>query len=289
MNETNLASYCQNCESELTGPFCSNCGQAAKSRRGPIWTVSGEFLQDTLALDSKTFKSLLTLLFKPGVLTKAFLDGKRHSVLPPVRLYLAISLLFFFVFQIPSPEVEKSNVYIGNILLGHEEPIKGAPRYMIMHFGKENVLNTWFEQTYSEQIKVLKKSDPQLSVEKIFNSLEEVMPSMLIFFLPLFALVMKLLYLFKRVLYFDHLIFSLHFQTWLMGAVLIIYGLAQYHAAWSALSALVPIYLARAQKVTYQQTYWIVIPKTIMILVIYLALVTVAGMMSFMSAIALLE
>lgn len=289
MNETNLVTYCQNCEAQLNGLFCSNCGQSAKSRRGPIWTVSGEFLQDTLALDSKTLQSLLTLLFKPGVLTKAFLDGKRHSVLPPVRLYLAISLLFFFVFQIPTPDVEESNVYIGNILLGHEEPIEGASNFQIMHFGEESEVNTWFEETYSEQIKILKNKDAQLSVEKIFNSLEEVMPSMLIFFLPLFALVMKLLYIFKRVLYFDHLIFSLHFQTWLMGAVLIIYGLAQYHGAWSTLSALVPIYLAKAQKVTYQQTYWLVVPKTLIILIVYLALMTIAGMMSFMSAIALLE
>ncbi len=282
-------SYCQNCEAQLVGPFCSDCGQSAKSRRGPIWQVSAEFLQDTLALDSKTFQSLFTLIFRPGKLTKAFLEGKRHSVLPPVRLYLAISLLFFLVFQIPSPDVKESNIYIGNVLLGHEEPVKGAPNFQIMHFGKDNAANTWFETTYSEQIKVLKSADPQLSVEKIFNSLEEVLPTMLIFFLPIFALVMKLLYLFKRIFYFDHLIFSLHFQTWLMGAVLIIYGLAQYNAAWSWLSAFVPIYLAKAQKVTYQQTYWLVIPKTLLILVLYITLLSIAGMMSFMSAIALLE
>jgi len=288
MTNMTSTSSCANCETELSGLFCSNCGQSSKSRRGPIWNVSAEFMHDLFALDSKVLQSLFRLLVKPGVLTKQFLDGKRASVLPPVRLYLVISILFFFVFQIPTPDVSKDNVYIGNILLGHESPIDGAPNYQIFHFGEENRLNTWFEDTFKEQIIILKNADAQLSVEKIFNSLEEILPKVLIFFLPLFALVLKFLYAFKRILYFDHLIFSLHFQTWLMGAVLIIYGLALQNAWWSALSIFVPIYLAKAQKLAYQQTYWLVIPKTLAILVTYLVLIVIAGLTSFLSAIAML-
>lgn len=284
-----IITRCANCETALSGLFCSNCGQSAKSRRGPIWNVTAEFMQDLFALDSKVFKSLYTLLVKPGALSKQFLDGKRASVLPPVRLYLVISILFFFVFQIPTPDVSKDNVYIGNILLGHDEPIKGAHNFQIFNFGEDNPLNTWFEETFSKQIETLKTTNAQLSVEKIFNSLEEILPKMLVFFLPLFALVLKLLYAFKRILYFDHLIVSLHFQTWLMGAVLIIYGLALQNAWWSSLSVFVPIYLAKAQKVAYQQTYWLVIPKTLAILIIYFVLIVLAGMTSFLSAIAILE
>ena len=280
---------CTNCRAELYGLFCSNCGQASKSRRGPIWTVSMELAQDTLSLDSKVLQSLFTLLLKPGRLTKQFLDGKRASVLPPVRLYLVISLLFFFVFEIPTPDVSESNVYVGNVLLGSDEPKEGAPNLNIMSFGEDNQFNTWFEEVYKDQLVNLKNTNAQVSAEKLFSSLEDILPTVLIFFLPLFAIVLKLLYTFKRILYFDHLIFSLHFQTWLMGAVLIIYGLALQNPWWSALSIFVPIYLAMAQKFAYQQTYWLVIPKTIAIIVAYIVLLSIAAVASFLSAIAMLE
>jgi len=282
---------CANCDADLTGQYCANCGQSAKSRRGPIWRVTSEFADDIFALDSKVLKSLITLLFKPGVLSAQFLDGKRASVLPPVRLYLVMSLLFFFVFQIPSPDVSEDNVYIGNVLLGHEKPIEGRSNFTLVMFDsgqKDTLIGEWFDPYFEDKIELLKKTNSQVTIDRMFNSLESILPNVLILFLPLFAVVLKLLYFFKRILYFDHLIFSLHFQTWLMGAVLIIYALALQNAWWSALAILIPIYLAKAQKVVYKQTYWLVIPKTLTIIFTYLVLILFAGLTSFISAIALL-
>ena len=200
------AIQCANCEYELIGAFCSNCGQSCKSRRGPIWQVTGELLHELFALDSKMFSSLWSLLVKPGELTDRFLSGKRASVLPPVRLYLVVSILFFFVFEIPTPDISKDNVYIGNTLLGGEEPIEGRSNFSLFNFGDTNSeLDRWFENMFQDKIEVMKTDNPQVSIEKIFNSLEEILPKMLVFFLPLFALVLKTLYFFKRILYFDHL------------------------------------------------------------------------------------
>lgn len=280
---------CANCSELLTGKFCANCGQAAKSRRGPIWRVSYEFTEEFMALDSKMVQSLLTLLFKPGVLTARFLEGKRASVLPPVRLYLVISLLFFFVFEIPQQDVSKANVYVGKTLLGKEQPTEGFPNFSIMSSGKkESAVDRWFEETFAEQIVTMKESNAQLTVNNILNRLEDILPNALILFVPIFALVLKMLYAFKRILYFDHLIFSLQFQTWLMGMVLIIYALALQSGWWSALVLVIPIYLAKAQKTVYQQSYWWVIPKTIVIMIIYLALIFIAGITSLFSSIAML-
>ncbi len=291
-DSANQSNSCANCETELNGLFCSNCGQSAKSRRGPIWQVTAQFTDELFSIDSKVITSLVTLLIKPGVLSARFLDGKRASVLPPVRLYLVISLLFFFVFAIPSPDVSKANVYIGNVLLGPDKPIKGHSNYSLLSFdseqGEENKLESWLNEFIEDKRELLQSSNSQVTVDRMFNGLEEILPNILILFLPLFAVVLKVLYLFKRTLYFDHLIFSLHFQTWLMGAVLIIYALALQNAWWSALSLLIPIYLARAQKVVYRQTYWLVIPKTMMIIVIYLALILLAAIAAFLSSLALL-
>gem|GEM_PF-1783616 len=281
--------YCANCENELDGNFCAFCGQPAKSRRGPIWRVLGEFSEEIFSPDSKFFKSLLTLLFKPGHLSKQFIDGKRVSVLPPVRLYLVMSLLFFFVFNIPEIDVSENNVYIGDVLLGHEKPIKGRPTLQIFSQGdKDSFLSRWFEKSFAEKKEAMQKGNPQVTIDRIFNQLEELLPNALILFLPLFALILKMLYFFKRVLYFDHLIFSLHFQTWLMGMILIIYALATYNPLWSILTALIPVYLAKAQKVVYQQSYWLVIPKTFLIIIIYIFLLAVSAAAALLGAVALL-
>ena len=289
-NDQDTKSYCTKCEAILQGFYCSNCGQAAKNRRGPIWQMSAEFAHEVFSIDSKVLRGLWTLLLKPGVLTVEFISGKRMSVLPPVRLYLVVSLLFFFVFEIPTPDVREDNVYIGKVLLGHEKPTEDGSKYNIIGTGSERtIMDDWFESTFEDQIKLMKEKNPQVTVDRIFSHLENVLPNILILFLPLFALVMKLLYFFKRVLYFDHLIFSLHFQTWLMGAILIIYGLALHNPWWSALSLFVPVYLAKAQKVAYAQSYWLVIPKTLLIITIYIALLSVGAMVSLLSAIALLK
>lgn len=281
---------CANCQKELSGPYCSECGQAARNRRGPFWKMIAEISEDVLSFDSKFYKSILQILFKPGYLSRQFIEGKRVSILPPVRMYLVVSILFFFIFQIPNIDVSENNVYVGNVLLGHEEPIEGRPNIALFSIDDDQgVADQWFDEVFADKKKAMQEGIPQVTVDRIFNKLESLLPNALILFLPIFALMLKVLYLFKRILYFDHLTFALHFQTWLMGMSLIIYGLALQNPWWAFLSAVIPIYLAKAQKVVYQQTYWLVIPKTLIILVIYLALLTIAAVASMFAAIALLE
>lgn len=277
---------CSNCQTELSGLFCANCGQSAKSRRGPIWQVIGEFTEDVFSPNSKFLSSLADLLFKPGKLSRKFIDGKRVSILPPVRMYLVISLLFFIVFEIPTIDVTEKNVYIGDVLLGKEEPTKGQPTLSLFSTGdSDDPISRWINDLFADKKELMLKLEPQVTVDRIFNHLENALPNAVVLFLPLFALLMKLMYFFKRVLYFDHLIFSLHVQSWLMLMAMIIYGLALINVQWTWLSALVPIYLAKAQKEVYQQTYWLVIPKTLAIFLIYLLLLTLVGVAAMLAAI----
>lgn len=290
-SKAKVMNQCLNCQSELTGEFCSHCGQSVRSRRGPIWQVAKQFADDIFTIDSKVIQSLFVLLVKPGLLSKQFLNGKRASVLPPVRLYLVVSLLFFFIFQIPSPDVSNRNVYIGEILLGKEKADKDLPRFGLVMFEtgeKASFLEKWINDIIKEKKPVMKSTNAQITINDMFNNLESVLPNLLILFLPLFAIILKGLYLFRPSLYFDHLIFLLHFQTWLMGAILIIYALALQNAWWSALSVFIPIYLAKAQKNVYQQSYWLIVPKTIIILISYFALIVIAGLIAFLTAITML-
>jgi hypothetical protein len=86
---------CLNCGEVLTGQHCSHCGQRAKVRVLSLWGMLKELLGDLTDYDSRVWRTLRPLAFRPGKLTVDYLRGKRASYTPPFRLYLILSLAFF--------------------------------------------------------------------------------------------------------------------------------------------------------------------------------------------------
>jgi hypothetical protein len=91
---------CANCGTALNGPFCSNCGQKASDLHRPIWWIIGEFLDAVFGYDSRTFRTIWLLFAEPGEFTRRYIDGKRASMLPPFRLFVIATLLFFITLQV---------------------------------------------------------------------------------------------------------------------------------------------------------------------------------------------
>jgi Protein of unknown function (DUF3667) len=92
------ATLCANCGTPLNGKYCSACGQ--RHHDLPIhhfWHFVGEAAEDLTHADSRLWQTLIALLFRPGFLTREFLDGRRARYLPPVRLYLVVSVIFFVI------------------------------------------------------------------------------------------------------------------------------------------------------------------------------------------------
>src|SRR5690606_24846872 len=56
-----------------------------------------DFIGDLFNYDSRFFRTMHPLLLKPGWVTTEYLRGRRQKYLPPVRMYIFASLLFFFV------------------------------------------------------------------------------------------------------------------------------------------------------------------------------------------------
>lgn len=107
--------------------------------------------------------------------------------------------------------------------------------------------------------------------ERIVASAFHVLPQTLFVLMPLFALLLKLTYLFRRRLYMEHLIVALHshaflFLSLLLGMVLyMLHGWLVPHAAWLntplrlalvALWAWSLLYLLLMQKRVYRQGWW---------------------------------
>ena len=91
---------CKNCNSELVGLYCSECGQ--KNIENFTFTeLVKDFFDNIFSLDSRLFQTLKFLIIRPGFLTNEYWSGKRITYLPPFRLYLLTSILFFIIPRIP--------------------------------------------------------------------------------------------------------------------------------------------------------------------------------------------
>ena len=94
---------CLNCGEVLTGQHCSHCGQPARVRVLSLWGLIKDVVGDLLDVDSRVWRTLWPLAFRPGLLTQEFLRGRRARYTPPFRMYLVLSLVFFLVASLDDP------------------------------------------------------------------------------------------------------------------------------------------------------------------------------------------
>lgn len=88
---------CLNCGARLTGQYCGECGQRATQRLISVWELVRDAFGDLFELDSRLWRTLRPLLFQPGALTRDYLEGRRARYMPPFRMYLVLSLIFFVI------------------------------------------------------------------------------------------------------------------------------------------------------------------------------------------------
>ncbi|MEZ5954795.1 MAG: DUF3667 domain-containing protein [Hyphomonas sp.] len=86
---------CGNCGAIVSERYCPRCGQLGSDFHRPFFSLIASSIADTFALDSRLWRSLPLLLFRPGRLTRNYIEGKRARYVPPFRLFLLSSVLFF--------------------------------------------------------------------------------------------------------------------------------------------------------------------------------------------------
>ena len=56
-----------------------------------------DLMEDLFDLDSRFVRTMKPLLFKPGRLTRDYMEGRRFRYAPPMRLYIFSSIVFFLL------------------------------------------------------------------------------------------------------------------------------------------------------------------------------------------------
>lgn len=92
---------CPNCDYQLNESysFCPNCGQET-DLDDTIKGLLSHFLSDYFTFDSKIARSIIPLVTRPAFLTKEYLEGKRVQYIPPLRLFIFLSIIFFLLLSL---------------------------------------------------------------------------------------------------------------------------------------------------------------------------------------------
>lgn len=110
---------CPNCATQLGGKFCQGCGQPAHLHVPSAREFLHEFIAHYVALEGKLWKSMALLLFKPGRLTLEYIQGRRVRYVEPLRLYLSFSIIFFALFKL-------SGIQVANLGEPHKPAVTAA-------------------------------------------------------------------------------------------------------------------------------------------------------------------
>ena len=99
-SEEQTIQQCKNCEETFDASFeyCPYCGQETEDNL-TIGVLCSNNIDNYISIDARFFRSFGTLMTKPGVLARRFVDGKRLKYLHPAQFYLFISVIFFFIFS----------------------------------------------------------------------------------------------------------------------------------------------------------------------------------------------
>lgn len=297
----------------MQGPYCHQCGQPVKGLVRPLSGWLADFLDGVVQWDGRIPRTLVPLLMRPGFLTREYLAGRRVRYVTPVRLFLFLVIALFVavnwlvdldvslggdVVALAPGEDDRERVERIVAWLPQAErqaalrealsppSVAGLPETGAgVDPGQNRTHLSWLSDELNERLDQAARRaqrDPRAFVEQMLS----VAPQALTLMLPLFALVLKVFYLFSRRLYMEHLLVALHSQAFVALALLLILLLASLAGPardwpwlvtglrWmgTALWAWIPVYLLLAQKRIYGQGWLLTVLKYVLAGTVYLIL-----------------
>ena len=87
---------CLNCGAALTGPYCHQCGQHAHVHK-TLAAFFHDLAHGVFHLEGKLWHTIPMLAWRPGELTRRYIDGQRARFVSPIALFL---FCVFFMFAV---------------------------------------------------------------------------------------------------------------------------------------------------------------------------------------------
>lgn len=208
---------CPNCGT-VFGPhkpnFCGNCGQDTRDHPPSLWEFVHEFITHYVALEGKFARTLGLLLFRPGTLTAEYLAGRKVRYIAPLRMYLTASILFFLVLKL----VGQGQGFNLQIQQPHRDTAVSATQFLqspaatavkchdtVAACGK---VKAYLADKYEG------KTVAQMGAD-VRSRVASYAPYAMFIFVPVLAWLLNGIYSQRRMLYGEHLVYSMHLQAFL--------------------------------------------------------------------------
>ncbi len=276
----------------------------------PLPRLVLDFLSDAFQFDARIWRTLGLLLFRPGHLTREYLAGHRQRYIPPVRLYLFVSIVFFLTVGLLSAKFVQFNFRVPSYQFQTGAPAAatrtGAAGASTAKAGGGasspaaatdigSAIRAGFAQALEKQSP--KAARHTRSVEAWLMSHSRVAranpakfqrefwsnaPKVLFFLIPVFALLLKVLYILRRRFYSEHLIFALHYHSmfFLNGLAMVLLSLGAdlvptipgQMLSWAAglLGLWTAVYIFPAMRTVYADTWPRAIGRGVTLMLLYM-------------------
>lgn len=204
--ETNDTIHCLNCGQQLQGAFCHACGQQGRINVHLTFSeLARDFLGDMFTYDSRLYRTIVPLLIRPGFLTQEFFKGRRVPYVPPLRLFLFISFLLFFWFAMVDTGIVNfsDSQSTSNQAAEQVQPAENT--------GSDTPSQLQAaQQTLKQKINLIAQNPTPF-----MNLMESRLPYLMFLMVPIFAVILWLHYALSGFNYFQHLVFVLHYQSFI--------------------------------------------------------------------------
>ena len=256
-NKRIKSAHCNNCGfdfkislQELN--YCPVCGQENHNPRLPLKYYAEQLVENIIHFDSKTIRSIMALLLKPGEVTRTYLNNRRKQYSSPFRLFFFGLIIFLFaiifVNNLVYKEVQHSDKlsiknYFGTLLMQSKDSAQWT--FDVSPFVKHNVYvcdvrrlvfadkidlgnwlkesgkpDNWYNRLFYASIRKYDRSE--MSRIEFDDKLNSFRYFLLIITIPLTAFIVFAAFYKKGRLFFDSFLFSVHFNaaTMYLGVIL---------------------------------------------------------------------
>lgn len=249
--------HCLSCGEQLRGNFCYKCGEKVIRPKHDYSFI--EFIEQTIDgfshFDSKFIKSFKYLLFKPGLLTKDYIAGKRIRFMRPIQIFIISSVLFYFFMPRTSSFYESCYELQESYRAAYFNPgnpikynINEKLRVLALKETGRNAPDSVTGKTISA-IK-LKVEDTAASISKTWLFI--VVPVWGLFFYGLFYR--------QNNFYSPHLVFAMHIFSFFlitdMLALILLFNVLKFHVIKSTVHLLPLLFLILAYTIVAVKRFY---------------------------------
>jgi hypothetical protein len=235
------ASFCPNCYHPDPGEFCPQCGQHQVERRMTVRKLIAEFVDEQFGVNRRLPRTIKPLLFNPGRLTNDYFEGRIQQYIPPFRLYLVTSLLFFALFAL----TQSSSVRITQAASEASKEIaedtalqrrvranaRSGGAFVGVRFDPSDTTN-WLNDPRVDLLfpPLSRAAESRIREFAVFGQIEGTrrliravlaqMPTAVFLLLPVYAFLLWLFFRKQRRYYVEHFVFALHLHSFAFLAML---------------------------------------------------------------------